>query len=95
MTYVTTMSKQNRLDVRVTDQIKAEFQKVAEYRGLTTSAMLHSFIVKTIYETKKEAPEIFSQLDEPNALTGAPVKTLEEAIADDEKKKREIKKPSQ
>jgi len=84
---VTKTKKQTRLDVRCTDEVKRDFEIVAEHRGLKPAALLHSFIVKTIWETRQEAPQIFdkpaaAKVDKPlgNAIT------FEEAKADDEKK---------
>lgn len=63
MTFVSTMAntKDERIYIRVSEDIRDEFDAVAEYRGLTRSGLLHSLIVRTIHETKKEAPEIFDQ----------------------------------
>lgn len=54
-------TKDERIYIRVTEEIRDEFDAVAEYRGLNRSALLHSLIVRTIRETKKEAPEIFNK----------------------------------
>ncbi|HEX8289782.1 MAG TPA: hypothetical protein VF556_17505 [Pyrinomonadaceae bacterium] len=63
MTFVSTMADQKgeRIYIRVSEKIRDEFDIVAEHRGLTRSGLLHSLIVKTIHETKKEAPEIFER----------------------------------
>lgn len=63
MTIVSTMAttKNDRIYVRVKDEIKDEFQLVADYRGLTPSALLHSLIVKTIHEQRDVTPQIFTE----------------------------------
>jgi antitoxin component of RelBE/YafQ-DinJ toxin-antitoxin module len=52
-------TKNDRVYVRVNDEIKEDFETVAEYRGLKTSALLHSLIVKTIHEQRELTPLIF------------------------------------
>jgi len=54
-------TKDERIYIRVAEEIRDDFDAVAAYRGLTRSGLLHSLIVRTIHETKKEAPEIFDQ----------------------------------
>lgn len=98
MTIVDTMAtvKDDRIYVRVSSDIKADFELVAAYRGLTPSAMLHSFIVKTIHEARQASPQIFERGggDDKEPENKAPeaekldrVMTLDEAKADDKKKK--------
>ena len=94
MTIVNTMAtvKDDRIYVRVSSDIKADFEMIAAYRGLTPSAMLHSFIVKTIHDARQESPQIFgrgaeaenkgSEWENPDKVI-----TLDEAKADDKKKK--------
>jgi hypothetical protein len=90
MTIVSTMvTKDDRIYIRVTTQIKEEFEKVAEYRGLKPATLLHSLIVKAIHETKKESPEVFKTSSEQLDTRDFPVMTLEEAKADDKKKRGE------
>jgi hypothetical protein len=84
--------KDDRIYVRVSSEIKADFEIVAAYRGLTPSAMLHSFIVKTIHEARQESPQIFKRgAEEDNKGSESEkldkVMTLDEAKADDKKKK--------
>jgi hypothetical protein len=96
MTIVDTMAtiKDDRIYVRVSSDIKLDFELVATYRGLTPSAMLHSFIVKTIHEAKQTSPQIFERAGDEESENKAPeaekldrVMTLDEAKADDKKKK--------
>lgn len=46
-------TKDDRIYVRVSSDIKEEFKEIAEYRGLKPSTLLHSLIVKTIHEEKE------------------------------------------
>lgn len=86
MTIVNTMvTKDDRIYIRITTQIKEEFERVAEYRGLKPATLLHSLIVKAIHETRKENPEVFNNSTEK-------IMTLAEAKADDKKKQRKDKK---
>lgn len=91
MTIVSTMSttKDERIYIRVGSEIKEDFERVAEYRGLTPSAILHSFIVRTIHEARQEAPHIFRTAEPKNQTLekGDKVMTLDEAKADDKKKR--------
>ena len=75
------VTKNDRIYIRITTQLKEEFEKVAEHRGLKPATLLHSLIVKAINETKKENPNLFK-----NSIDK--VMTLEEAKADDRKKQR-------
>ena len=61
MTIVSTMAsnKNDRVYVRVNEEIKGDFEVVASYRGLNTSALLHSLMVKTIHEQRELTPHIF------------------------------------
>ncbi len=81
MTVVSTMAttKDDRIYVRVSSDIKEEFEIVAEHRGLKTATLLHSLIVKTIHETKKESPEIFAEAKSSKQKDDKiPTKTLDE-----------------
>lgn len=84
--------KDDRIYVRVSSDIKKEFEIVATNRGLTPSAMLHSFIVKMIHEARRESPQIFNRGAEEKNQTPETEKLdkvmmLDEAKADDKKKK--------
>lgn len=65
MTIVSTMvkTKDNRIYVRVSSDIKEDFKRIAEYRGLKTSSLLHSLIVKTIHEEKERGAAIFQKTE--------------------------------
>ena len=84
--------KDDRIYVRAGSEIKKDFELVAAYRGLTPSAMLHSFIVKTIHEARQESPQIFERGREPENKVSETEKldrvmTLDEAKADDKKRR--------
>src|SRR5688572_13976980 len=51
--------KSRFLQIRINEDIKSDFQIVAELRGLSTSALIHSLIVKTIREEKAREPRAF------------------------------------
>ena len=89
MTIVSTMAtvKDDRIYVRVSSDIKVDFELVAAFRGRTPSAMLHSFIVKTIHEARQESPQIFERAGDEESENLDKVMTLDEAKADDKKKK--------
>lgn len=86
------VTKDDRIYIRITTQIKEDFEKVAEYQGLKSSSLLHSLIVKTINDAKRKSPEIFKDAAEASEKQEIPVMTLEEAKADDEKKQAKDKK---
>ena len=99
MTIASTMAtvKDDRIYVRVGSEIKKEFEIVAAGRGLTPSAMLHSFIVKTIHDARRESPQIFKRDKEEKNQTPETEKldkvmTLDEAKADKKKKKDKKRK---
>jgi len=81
MTIVTmaTKTKDDRLYVRVHSDIKRDFEILAEYRGLTPSALLHSMVVKTVREGREEKPALF---EKKNTIT------FDEAALDDEQKRK-------
>ena len=89
--------KDDRIYVRVSSDIKADFEMVAAYHGLTPSAMLHSFIVKTIHDARRESPQIFKRDKEEKNQTPETEKldkvlTLDEAKAGNKKNKDKKKK---
>jgi len=86
------VTKDDRIYIRITSEIKEDFEKVAEYQGLKSATLLHSLIVKSINETKRKNPEAFKDADETTETSSVPVMTLEEAKADDKKKQRKDKK---
>lgn len=53
-------NKNDRIYIRLNEQVKRDFEIVAAYQGLKTSALIHSLIVQTIHKTKEEKPEIFN-----------------------------------
>jgi hypothetical protein len=86
------VTKDDRIYIRITTQIKEDFEKVAEYQGLKSASLLHSLIVKAINDAKREYPEIFKDAAETSDKREIPVMTLEEAKADDKRKQGKDKK---
>jgi antitoxin component of RelBE/YafQ-DinJ toxin-antitoxin module len=60
---MTSRPKTNYVQFRIREDIKEELQIVAEMRGLTMSALIHSLIVKTIREEKEREPQAFRHKD--------------------------------
>lgn len=54
---VMTRQKGTFIQIRATDQIKAELQIAADLRGLTMSSMIHSLITQAIREEKEREPD--------------------------------------
>lgn len=52
-------SKEVRINVRTTPQIKRDLEVAAELRGLTVSAVVNSAVVKVIREEKEREPAAF------------------------------------
>jgi hypothetical protein len=53
------MSKEVRINVRTTEQIKIDLEITARLRGLTVSALVNSLVVKAIREEKEREPRAF------------------------------------
>ena len=51
--------KDTYIQFRIREDVKNSLQKVAEMRGLTMSALLHSLAVKAIREEKEREPQAF------------------------------------
>ena len=77
------VSKDESIQIQVTAKVKEEFEKAAEHRGLKPAAFLQSLIAKAIDDAKNENPTLFRR--------ELPTITLEEAKADDERKRAEDK----
>ena len=58
-------AKGDWLQIRISEQLKEDFRIAAELRGLTSSALVHSFIVKTVREEKEISPEAFRKNEPP------------------------------
>jgi antitoxin component of RelBE/YafQ-DinJ toxin-antitoxin module len=85
-------NKNDRIYIRITTEIKEQFEKVAEYQGLKSATLLHTLIVKSINDAKRKTPEIFQDSAKKSKKREIPVMTLEEAIADNERKQEKDKK---
>ena len=51
--------KTTQLQIRIREDLKDELKIVANLKGLTTSALIHSLIMKAVAEVKAERPELF------------------------------------
>lgn len=90
MTFVGTMTKtkaktkDERIYIRVTEKVRDDFDIIAEHKGLNRSALLHSMIVKMIFDTRNEMPFLFENSDKKYSI---PEISIDEAKADNERKK--------
>jgi post-segregation antitoxin (ccd killing protein) len=100
------MTKEVRINVRTTEQIKRDLEITARLRGITVSALVNSQVVKAIREEKEREPQAFNLPDlshhlnvkNPEAITGEQVfkvEGFEFDVADIKKNVTEIidKKP--
>ena len=55
------MTKNVRFNVRVSPQVREEFQAAARLRGATASSLVHQFMVKVIREEKERNPKEFAR----------------------------------
>lgn len=53
------VSKEIRINVRTTEQIKQELEITARLRGLTVSSLINSLAVSAIREEKEREPRAF------------------------------------
>lgn len=53
------MPKENRINVRTTEQIKRDLEIAARLKGLTVSALVNSLVVSSIREEKERDPQAF------------------------------------
>lgn len=60
---VPTNVKSKFLQIRINEDIKSDLQIVAELRGLSTSALIHSLIVKAIRAEKEREPKAFQRIE--------------------------------
>jgi antitoxin component of RelBE/YafQ-DinJ toxin-antitoxin module len=66
------MPKAAYIQIRISEQIKADLQIAAELRGASMSGLLHQFIVQTIREEKELSPEAFKSEPKMNAFIPEP-----------------------
>jgi hypothetical protein len=81
--------KNDRIYIRITTQVKEDFEKVANYHGLKSATFLHSLMVKEINQMKKENPDLFKDSAETSDAPKVQVMTLDEAKADNKRKSKE------
>jgi len=86
------VTKDDRIYIRITTQVKEDFEKVAEYQGLKSASLLHSLIVGAINDAKRNTPELFKDSAETSDKQEIPVMTLEEAKADNKRKQEKDNK---
>jgi len=54
------MSKEIRINVRTTEEIKRDLEITARLKGLTVSSLVNSLVVKAIREEKAREPRAFT-----------------------------------
>jgi glutamyl-tRNA reductase len=77
------VTNDDQIQIQITAQVKEEFEKAAEHRGVKPAVLLSSLVKNAIKDAKKENPKLFRR--------EIPIITLEEAIADDKRKRAEDK----
>lgn len=54
------MTKETRLNLRITDEFRKDIETLAAYHGLTMSSYAHSLLVRAIRREKEAEPEAFA-----------------------------------
>lgn len=54
-----TMTKETRLNLRITEELREDIETLAEYHGLAMSSYAHSLLVKSVRMAKQEYAEAF------------------------------------
>lgn len=54
------MTKETRLNLRITDEFRKDIETLAAYHGLTMSSYAHSLLVRAIRREKESEPEAFA-----------------------------------
>ena len=73
-------TKNDRVYVRLNRQLKRDFESLAHFRGLTPSAMLHSYVVQTVHEGRLANPELFG--DAPPEKDTEPVEKKASSLSE-------------
>lgn len=60
---MTKQTKGKLVNFRVRDDLKREFEIVAELRGTTLSGLIHQLLVKAVREEKEREPQAFVKSD--------------------------------
>lgn len=76
------MTKETRLNLRITDEFRKDIETLAAYHGLTMSSYAHSLLVRAIRREKESEPEAFAT----RGVKAAEV-TLTKVVAHPESKK--------
>lgn len=83
------MPKNTYIQVRIREDVKEELRLVADARGLTISALIHSMIVKTIRDERTQHPEVFiSRQNSEQGLVDPLLPVLNLRLKDEKGKKR-------
>lgn len=65
------MSKETRLNIRITPEFQKELQMIARFHGLTLTSYVHSTLVQRLRQEKAKHPEAFSSEQRSDAATFA------------------------
>lgn len=56
-----TMTKETRLNLRISEAFRSDIETLAEYHGLSMSSFAHSLLVKAVRREREETPEAFAK----------------------------------
>lgn len=65
------MSKETRLNIRITPEFQKELQMIARFHGLTLTSYVHSTLVQRLRQEKAKHPEAFSSEQRSDVATEA------------------------
>lgn len=57
--FIERMSRETRLNIRITPEFQSELKQIAAYYGLTVSSYVHSTLVRKLREERESTPEAF------------------------------------
>lgn len=60
-----TMTKETRLNLRISEAFRADIEALAEYHGLSMSSYAHSLLVKAVRREREATPEAFILTNKP------------------------------
>jgi antitoxin component of RelBE/YafQ-DinJ toxin-antitoxin module len=63
------MSRETRLNIRITPEFQEELKAIAAYYGLTVSSYVHSTLVRKLREEREATPDAFEVLRRHEAPT--------------------------
>lgn len=82
---IAVMTKETRLNLRITDDFRRQIETLAEYHGLSLSSYAHSLLVKGIRRERSEHPDAFAEESRslaPVVATIKPTTLTKREIAD-------------